>query len=71
MAMLLGDDGTLDTVIVCSECGAEMRFNYEPADSWDGIDTATLAEAEAGYDDFVVWCMEQAAEDHECEVSHD
>ncbi len=30
MAALLGDDGTLDTVIYCNECGQEQRYNYDP-----------------------------------------
>lgn len=25
----LGDDGTLDTVLVCRECGQETRYNYD------------------------------------------
>lgn len=25
---LLGDDGTLDTVVYCSECGQERRYSY-------------------------------------------
>lgn len=70
--MLLGDDGTLDTVIVCSECGAEMRFNFDGGDS-DGCQHGCAPEANCSheYDDFVEWAKEQAAEDHECEVSHD
>ena len=27
MAIHLTDDGTLDTVLRCSECGEEMRYN--------------------------------------------
>ena len=69
MAMLLGDDGTLDTVIVCSECGAEMRFNFDGGheDTWDG--ETDLDAQERAYDEFVAWAKEQAAEDHECEVT--
>lgn len=26
----LGDDGTMDTVLVCNECGQEARYNYDP-----------------------------------------
>ena len=26
----LGDDGTLDTVVVCTVCGEEARYNYDP-----------------------------------------
>jgi hypothetical protein len=52
--MLLGDDGTLDTVIVCSECGAEMRYNFDGSDGEE-------------YADFVEWAKDDAADDHECE----
>ena len=52
--MQLGDDGTLNTVIVCSDCGEEFRFNFD-------------SEAdEGGYHDFVAWAKREAAEDHEC-----
>ena len=42
----LGDDGTLDTVIIDTETGEEHRFNYQNSE-YDG-----------SYDDFVAWCME-------------
>lgn len=29
MAGQLSDDGTMDTVIRCSECGREQRYNYD------------------------------------------
>ena len=29
MAIELTDDGTLDTVLRCSDCGEEMRYNYD------------------------------------------
>jgi len=61
MAMLLGDDGTLDTVIVCSECGAEMRYNF------DGSDCHTAGDGARAYHEFVKWAKVDAAEDHECE----
>lgn len=25
----IGDDGTLDTVLVCRQCGAEARYNHD------------------------------------------
>lgn len=57
--MHLTDDGTLDTVIRCSECGEEMRFNFDPTfhDDEDG---------EPDYDAYVDECIEQATEDHTC-----
>jgi hypothetical protein len=57
----LTDDGTLDTVLRCSECGEEFRYNYEPdAFSDDG---STLA-AEASYSAFIEWAI--ATAEHEC-----
>jgi hypothetical protein len=40
MKFRLGDEGTLDTVIVCGECGAELRYNYDdgPRDEQDDED---------------------------------
>ena len=62
MAIELTDDGTFDTVLRCSDCGEEMRYNYansthESGDSED-IDNS--------YDTFVIWAIEDATADHEC-----
>ncbi len=65
MAIELTDDGTLDTVLRCSECGKEMRYNYDPC----GPDTEPAdddQQAEANYDAFVAECIEDATADHEC-----
>jgi len=61
MAILLGDDGTLDTVLVCSECGEEMRYNY------DGGSDVTAGDSARGYHEFVAWAKKDAASEHECE----
>lgn len=53
----LGDDGTLDTVIVCDQCGEEMRFNFEPDSDPDSDYT---------YDDFVEWCKLECDDFHVC-----
>jgi hypothetical protein len=29
MAFNLSDDGTMDTVVTCSECGATLRYNFD------------------------------------------
>ena len=50
----LTDDGTLDTVLRCSECGEEFRYNYASDES--GQD----------YDAFVDWAIEDATKEHEC-----
>jgi RNase P subunit RPR2 len=54
----LSDDGTLDTVLVCRECGAEARYNY---DSDNTNDDAT------DYDAFIEWAIEDFDSEHECE----
>lgn len=39
------DDGTLDTVIQCGECGTEMRFSLEIAALWRDADGALDLDA--------------------------
>jgi RNase P subunit RPR2 len=58
MAFKLSDDGTLDTVVTCEDCGEEVRYNY-------GYD----APKDLTYDEWVEWCLKDAAEDHECDRS--
>lgn len=67
MAMLLGDDGTLDTVIVCSECGEEMRYNFDDGDQPRKL---TAGESARAYRAFVAWAKQDAAAEHECEVAN-
>ena len=45
------DDGTLDTVVHCDDCGQELRFNIEGFDDHD----TRIADA-----------LYMAKEDHEC-----
>ncbi len=59
--MRLSDDGTLDTVLICDECGEELRYNYDPEDA----DQEYLTP-ECAYDMFVAWAIEDAQQDHEC-----
>ena len=56
----LTDDGTLDTVLRCTKCGEEFRYNFDPAMP-DTIDD--IAE---DYDAFVEWAIEDAESEHEC-----
>jgi hypothetical protein len=69
MSMRLGDDGTMDTVIVCSECGTELRYNFD-GDNWDGIHTADLAAQERAYDEFVDESIKDAERRHICAVGY-
>ncbi len=82
MAALLGDDGTFDTVIYCSECGQEQRYNYDASDQ-DTSEVESLIEDnmrdlklsrqaakdsvnEYLYDQWVDWCLEDFESEHEC-----
>lgn len=62
MATKLKDDGTFDTVICCTECGEEQRYNWEP----DSIE-----HCEETYDEFVAWAIEDFDESHVCEEVYD
>lgn len=62
MAARLGDDGTLDTVIYCSECGVEQRYNFDPAMP------DTIDDIESDYASFVDWCLEDFDSEHECQT---
>ncbi len=59
MAARLGDDGTMDTVIYCSECGQEQRYNFDSAE-------ANAETEDDAYDAFVDWCLEDFESEHEC-----
>ena len=67
MTIELTDDGTLDTVLRCSECGEEMRYNFSSftfhfsSGEPEGLDGQS-------YDDFVDWAIEDATQEHECSV---
>jgi RNase P subunit RPR2 len=61
----LTDDGTMDTVVRCTNCGEEMRFNFDP-DGPDGIEEDKDA-ATAAYDAFVEECIETAEDEHDCQ----
>ena len=56
MSFSLTDDGTLDTMIACDDCGQEERYNFSEHESED-CDC---------YDNFVAWAIEDANDSHEC-----
>lgn len=56
----LTDDGTLDTVIRCSDCGQEYRFTHDATDSSD-------VHPQVAYMSFVSDCIAEIVEEHECE----
>lgn len=70
MAFSLGDDGTMDTVVYCDDCGQEERFNYDGDINmfYEGINM-TPEKMEADYQAWVKGCCEEAAETHECRPS--
>jgi RNase P subunit RPR2 len=67
MAFNLSDDGTLDTVVKCNVCGAELRYNYDGPDM-HAVYSAPNADDESDrrYRDFVEWAIEDAEADHVC-----
>lgn len=54
MDFRLVDDGTLDTVLECEECGGQERFTFA---AYDGP---------FDYDQFVEWARGEAEQYHEC-----
>ncbi len=64
----LSDDGTMDTVIRCTECGQEYRFNYD-----GGMDNGTdenqpqrEQDALDAYDAWVDDCIAGIEAEHVC-----
>lgn len=53
--MVLSDDGTLDTVIVCSICHQEYRYSF---------DSDEYGEPELAMREFIDWAKEDAYQTH-------
>ena len=62
MAIELTDDGTLDTVLRCSDCGEELRYNFAASSEFAEDNQSD----EVAYDAFVDWAIEDAESEHEC-----
>lgn len=62
----IGDDGTLDTVVVCDSCGEELRYNFSEHHP-DCVEEApdAIRECEC-YAEFREYVLEDAASEHEC-----
>ena len=58
--IVLGDDGTMDTVLHCTECGQEFRYNFDASDCPDSA-------LDDQYNDFISWAIQDAESDHECD----
>lgn len=56
----LSDDGTMDTVVACTECGKELRYSFHAQGGRDD-------DTQETYDEFIGWALADAEEDHECE----
>ncbi len=64
MTIKLIDDGTPDTVLECSECGKEIRYNYVNSRHNEArLDPGNL------YDKWVIQIIEDETQEHECEVT--
>ena len=61
--IVLGDDGTLDTVVYCRECGREYRGTFDG----QGSDIFVSHSIETEYANFVEYLIESVEEDHICE----
>ena len=68
MAIQLGDDGTLDTVVFCTECGEEFRGTWD-----DGVAFAKMTDDSLpdrfdtdGRQDFIGWLIADVTAEHEC-----
>ena len=59
--IVLVDDGTLDTVVECTECRQQMRYNQdEPFDGSVGDRNA-----------FIDYCLVDAETEHVCSEAND
>lgn len=77
----LTDDGTLDTVLRCSDCGEEIRYSYDGGEeesrlelereqaikhpSWRNEQVIDAVNDQL-YSEFIDWAIEDATADHEC-----
>jgi hypothetical protein len=72
MSIELTDDGTMDTVLRCDECGEEFRFNYDATggteDEYDLTNEEMEAKDEEEYNAFVDDCIAEIEQEHECTV---
>jgi hypothetical protein len=67
------DDGTVDIVVICSECGEELQYTYQPPEPEEvpplvlGGPGENMAddEIQMQFDEFVRWATRDASERHE------
>lgn len=72
MAFTLTDDGTLDTVVKCDQCGEELRYTYTPDEPTERLSRdRDLTDDGKDYDAFVSWAIDDAEQTHECASDDD
>lgn len=67
MAIELSDDGTLDTVLRCDECGEEFRFTYAA----DTLDPPADEDDERMYAAWIEDCITEVEAEHRCDPEMD
>lgn len=72
MTIHLIDDGTMDTVLRCSECGEEIRGMYDPCGpSYETGEPITDATAQDDYDAWVDDFIAETVAEHVCQSDDD
>lgn len=64
----LSDDGTMDTVVTCEDCGQDARYNWGGECGHENGEHPNEGDC---YDAFVEWALEDAETEHECEEATD
>ncbi len=68
---VLSDEGTLDTVLYCSDCDEEQRYAFQPV-AWEtshnelGGYTEATDDCGRTYNTFVTYMLTEANNEHEC-----
>lgn len=61
------DDGTLDTVLECADCGEQFRFTFALSEQTCGhVRHSTERGCEACYIEWTLECLAWAHSEHEC-----
>lgn len=73
MRIQLIDDGTLDTVFQCVDCGEEIRYTWDGAHNCEPLCNGRFQCANLGtglygcYEAFVDWALDDADQAHACQ----
>ena len=66
MTFTLGDDGTLDTVLACDDCGETLRYNTDSLCWHDAECRQQGGKTCECYAEFIEWAKADAGVTHEC-----